>query len=148
MLNSICRFGNKLKEFTSSSIKAGNLRSLHVGVLDGSVSHSPVKDDYPPSITVQNLSLEAVQDDESRIIDIVNLYPNVKRLDVSYSKVTGVAVKHFVGMGVQWLNLDECPDVSPDAIEYARGKGVEVQFNFPSRRNVLLGFRDRVASAI
>jgi F-box/TPR repeat protein Pof3 len=105
----------------------------------------PVTDEYPASSTVEELSLAGSILRERRIIDIVDLYPKLQKLNVSNTKVTGVAVKHFVGMGIKWLKLDECSEVSPDAVEYARGKEVEVEYNFPSRRQ--MGFRDRVASA-
>lgn len=141
----LCSNGRMIKQITNSSVKAGNLRSLKLGTLTMEIVTGLATDEYPVSTTVEELSLGNSLSAESRIIDIVNLYPQLLRLDVSYTNITGVAVKHFVGMGVAWLRLDECPHVSPDAVEYARGKGVEVEFNFPSRRN--LGFRDRVAAA-
>ena len=51
---------------------------------------------------------------------------------MSATPITGVAVKTFVEMGVRRLNLDECESVSTDAVEWARGKGVDVSFRFPS----------------
>jgi F-box/TPR repeat protein Pof3 len=134
-----------IKELTSYSIKAGNLKRLYLGARLNESTDGPVTDEYPTSNTVEELSLASSHVRDKRAIDIVNLYPNVRRLDMSNTKVTGVAVKHFVSMGIKWLKLDECSEISPDAVEYARGKGVEVEYNFPSRR--FLGFKDKLASA-
>ena len=103
---------------------------------------------YPASTTVEDLSLAGAWLRDGEVIPIVDLYPNVSTLDVSYTRVTGVAVKHFVNMGVKRLKVNECLEISPDAVEYARGKGVDVEFNFPSRRRgTIIGYRDRLASA-
>ena len=134
---------NLVKAITLQSIKAGNLKTLYMG--DRLVEFSPgvsVGDEFPASNTVEELSLASLIIRERRIIEIIKLYPNLRRLDVSSTKVTGVAVKHFVDIGIQWLKLDECSDVSPDAVGYARDKDVEVEFNFPSRTGRVASFRD------
>lgn len=143
-----CRGGGQVKEITSHSIKAGNLKRLHLGARVEELFDRSAADEYPASNTVEDFSLAGSPHKDRRAIDIVNLYPNVRRLDVSNTKITGVAVKHFVTMGVKWLKLNECSRVSPDAVEYARGNGVEVEFNFPSRSQKATGYRDRLASAI
>ena len=132
-----------VKAITLQSIKAGTLKKLSMG--DRLVDFAPgipVTDEFPASNSVEELSLASLIIREKRILEIVKLYPNLKKLDVSSSKVTGVAIKHFVELGIKWLKLDECSDVSPDAVEYARGKDVEVEFNFPSRSGRVTTFRD------
>jgi F-box/TPR repeat protein Pof3 len=138
-----CRAGELIKDITRSSIKNGNLKTLNLGFRLAESMDVPVIEEYPASNTLEELSLAGSILRERRIIDIVNLYPKLSKLNVSNTKITGVAVKHFVSVGIKWLKLDECSEISPDAVEYARGKDVEVEFNFPSRRQI--GFRDRVA---
>lgn len=132
-----------VKAFTLQSIKAAKLKRLYLGDrLTEFLPGTPVEDEYPASNSVEELSLASLIIRERRILEIITLYPNLERLDVSGTKVTGVAVKQLVKMGIRWLKLDECSEVSPDAVDYARGKGVDVQFNFPSRSGRVASFRD------
>ncbi|KAG0652565.1 hypothetical protein D0Z07_0160 [Hyphodiscus hymeniophilus] len=132
-----------VKAFTLQSIKAGTLKRLYIGDrLTEYMPGTPVEDEYPASNSVEELSIASMILREKRLMEIVALYPNLQRLDVSGTKITGVAVKQLVQMGIRWLKLDECSEVSPDAVDYARGKGVDVQFNFPSRSGRLGSFRD------
>jgi F-box/TPR repeat protein Pof3 len=142
------RNGDDLKFVTASSIKSGNLKRLLIGsrIRDDNDT-SLVADEYPASQTVEELSLEHDYSPELRIISIVRLYPNLQKLNVSYNyKITGVAVKNFVEMGIKQLKVNECYEISPDAVEYARGRGVQVEFNFPSRKTGK-SYLDRVASS-
>ena len=55
-------------------------------------------------------------------------------VDVAFTKITGVGVKALClksGNGLERLNLQHCTGVSFDAVEWARGKGVEVLYSFP-----------------
>jgi F-box/TPR repeat protein Pof3 len=131
-----------LKAITLQSIQAGNLKKLVMGDRFVDFENVPVEEEFPASTTVEELSLDSLLIREQRILEIIKLYPSLRRLDVSFTKVTGVAVKQFVAAGIKWLRLDECDAVSPDAVEYARGKNVEVQFNFPSRSGRVTAFRD------
>ncbi|KAH8589686.1 hypothetical protein B0O99DRAFT_331748 [Bisporella sp. PMI_857] len=132
-----------VKQITHLSNKAGNLKSLFIG------NRWVADEDYPASNTVKNLSLQYMGHlSEASIIKIVDLYPNLEKLDVSNTKITGVAVKHFVEMGIKWLIAIECTQISTDAIEFARGKGVDVQFKFPSRARPNAAFRDSFMRAI
>jgi F-box/TPR repeat protein Pof3 len=124
-------FPSFLKAITHESIKVGNFKQLYMG--GRLMRPSIVGDEYPPSSTVEELSLASLPMKEEALINITNLYPNLRWLDVSETKVTGVAVKHFINVGIKWLGLNECTEVSSDAVEFARGKGVEVAFMFPSR---------------
>src|SRR6266536_4100302 len=131
-----------LKALTAESIKGSHLKKLAIGNRLSGVVAVPVEEEFPASESVEDLSLAYLIAPEHRTIQTVSLYPNLKRLDVSASKVTGVAVKHFVNMGVKYLNLKECPEVSGDAVEWARGLGVDVEFSFPSRSSRPGAFRE------
>lgn len=75
---------------------------------------------------------------------IIDNFHNIKRLSIPSCKITGVGVKMLikdlrerassnaagdqqqVRPGLEYLNLDWCTSISPDAVEWARGQGVEV----------------------
>jgi F-box/TPR repeat protein Pof3 len=134
--------GPVIKDITRESIRRGNLKTLLLGERVVDPRGGRVEDEYPPSETVEELSLASLVLQEQRMIQIVNLYPKTWKLDVSGTRATGVAVKAFVQMGVQYLKLNECSEVGTDAVEWARGQGVEVELNFPSRSGNVRGFRD------
>lgn len=93
----------------------------------------PAEQEFPTSATVEELSLALLLLNDKHAMKIVDLYPKVRRLDMSGTNITGVAVKEFINKGITFLKLDECAQVSPDAVEWARSKGVEVSYSFPSR---------------
>ena len=72
------------------------------------------------------------------------------QLDLSYNtRLTGVGVKSLVlkpGEKLTTLNLNHCIGVGIDAVDYARGHGIEVLFTFPDNmrygKRVRLGPRD------
>lgn len=123
----------QVKHLTSEGIVMGNLKRLHLGARLNATPDTPADEEFPASESVEELSLALLHLDDARTLSIIELYPNLKKLDVSGTHVTGVAVKEFVNRGITSLKLDECSETSPDAVEYARGKGVEVSYNFPSR---------------
>ncbi|KAL3422552.1 hypothetical protein PVAG01_06708 [Phlyctema vagabunda] len=113
------------------SIEAGNLKVLRVG---GGVpelpGHMEIEEEYPASSILEEISLANMNLSELRTLQIINQYPNLKRIELSGSKITGVAVKHFVKMGVTYLKVNECAQIGADAIAYARSMGVEVVHTF------------------
>ena len=60
--------------------------------------------------------------------------PKLTALDVAFTKISGVGVKALClkdGDGLERLNLQHCTGVSVDAVEWARARGVDVQYSFP-----------------
>jgi len=119
-----------LKVLTIRSIANGKLKSLLIGARLSEHRPGPAADEYPPSEELEELSLNTMQIHDARILQIIELYPKLRKLDVSGTRVTGVSVRKFVERGITSLNLDECVDVGSDAVDWARWKGVEVEFNF------------------
>ncbi|KAM3074201.1 hypothetical protein ACMFMG_002978 [Clarireedia jacksonii] len=101
---------------------------------------------FPPCGSLEELSLEASLYREADIIDITTKCPMLHSLNVDGTYITGVAVKHFVGMGITWLSLNQCDGVSSDAVEYARSKGVSVRYSFRDVFGGQSGFRNRVVA--
>jgi F-box/TPR repeat protein Pof3 len=119
-----------LKVLTLPAIANGKLKSLLIGGRLADAHPGPAAEEYPASEDLEELSLNTMQINDARALQILELYPKLRKLDVSGTRVTGVAVRKFVNWGITSLNLDECIDVSSDAVDWARNKGVEVEFNF------------------
>lgn len=115
-----------------------NLKRVHIGsrlVGDYAAAHH----DFPLCESIEELGVKCLQYDEKDFIRMVGKCPNLKTLDISCTKITGVAVKRFVDQGLTSLDIDDCSKISSDAVEYARGKGVGVMFSFAAAR---AAFRD------
>lgn len=113
----------------SPSVKRGNLRSLSMGELPRNGSERETPTELPRSEKLETLSLcFGPYRTEDQIIDIVTLYPNLRKLDVAGCPVTGFAIKQFVGMGIQWLDLRWCRDVRSEDVKFARANGVHVVY--------------------
>ncbi|KAK0108413.1 hypothetical protein ONS95_003221 [Cadophora gregata] len=125
--------GEALKIITAASIRAHNLKRLTVGDRMVNPNTGLVKEEFPPCETLEELSLASMILNDRTALEIVSLYPNVKRLDISATHITGVAVKAFVNMGLKWLRINECDRISADAVEWARGKDIEIIHNLLSR---------------
>ena len=119
-----------LKVLTMPSIVKGNLKSLLIGARLSEYRPGPAADEYPASEHIEELSLHNMQINDSRVLQIIELYPNLRKLDVSGTRVTGVSVREFVNRGVTSLNLIDCLDVGEDAVAWARSMGIIVDFNF------------------
>lgn len=122
-----------VRHLTSDAIIHQHLKKFNLGGRMNATPDIPVEQEFPKSESVEELSLALLHLKDDRAMDIVELYPNLRRLDMSGTKITGVAVKDFVKRGIIKMKLDECDSISPDAVEWARGKGIEISYNFPSR---------------
>jgi len=124
---------NVIKVLTGASITNGKLKTLLIGGRLTEVG-GPVTDEFPPSETLEELSLTCMRVGDARVLQILDLYPKLRKLDISATLVTGVVVRRIVEKGITSLNLDETKSVSLDAMDWARGRGVEVEFNNGRRR--------------
>ncbi|TGO37142.1 hypothetical protein BHYA_0105g00340 [Botrytis hyacinthi] len=108
---------------------ARNLKHLDIGsrlVEDYTIAHH----NFPVCENVVVLSASYLQYEERDFIRVVEKFPNLEKLHICGTKITGVAVKHFVNQGIKFLDVSYCHEISTDAIVYARGQGVEVKFSF------------------
>lgn len=111
-----------------ASITNNNLKKLDLGGLS---AYEP--DHFIASEKLEEISLSRCQEKEEVILSILSKYPRLKRVDLSNTKITGITIKELMtksGGSVEWLNLNECHKVSPDGVEYARGKGCHVERKF------------------
>ncbi|KAM0135901.1 hypothetical protein ACHAQE_005854 [Botrytis cinerea] len=121
---------------------APNLKHLDIGSrLVGGYTTAHQK--FPVCEKVVVLNVSYLQYDEKDFIRMVEKCPNLEKLIICGTKITGVAVKHFVTQGIKFLDVKDCDKISPDAIEYARGRGVEVKFNF-TEPTTAPNYRDRM----
>ena len=61
----------------------------------------------------------------------------LRRLDLSKTCIDGAGVKHLVQAykgQLEWLGLDHCQRLSPDAVEWARSQGVQVSHRMTDSR--------------
>ncbi|RDW81998.1 hypothetical protein BP6252_03110 [Coleophoma cylindrospora] len=115
------------------AIDARNLKILRMGTI--AVERAPgsdITEHYPPSETLEELGLGNLDLDEASALKIIRQYPNVTKIDLSWSKITGVAVRQLVERGVKILNVCGCSKISPDAIQFARSKCVVVDWHLPT----------------
>jgi hypothetical protein len=90
--------------------------------------------------SVESLSLNTLHSwKEDMLVQFATRHTNLEKLDLSGTRITGAGVKDIIlalqggGKGIKWLNLSDCELVSQDAVVWARSKGVDVRFTFPSR---------------
>ncbi|KAE8445648.1 hypothetical protein EG329_012945 [Mollisiaceae sp. DMI_Dod_QoI] len=122
-----------VKHITLEAIVNRHLKKLFIGGRMNDTQQTPVEQEFPASETVEELSLALLHLNDSHALQIVGLYPNLRKVDMSGTQITGVAVKELVNRGITSLKLNECHSISPDAVQWARSKGIDVLFNFPSR---------------
>lgn len=89
---------------------------------------------------VERLSIGSPGLDDDCLKPIVETFTNLAILDAAGSKITGVTVKGLV-TGCQHLRrlvLNDCQEIYPDAIQWARGQGIEVECkDFPPGATML-----------
>ena len=72
--------------------------------------------------------------DDKNIESLIGHLPRLRDLALEHTKITGVGVKAVVfkpNDKLEHLVLHNCHGVSPDAIEFARARGVKVECYFP-----------------
>lgn len=124
--------GRVIKELTKESIKNKNLKKLFVGGRVHDWRTTSVEDEFPACETLEELSLSNLQLTDRHAVLIVKLYPNLKTLDVTGTQISGVAVKEFVAHGITNLTLNDCSGIGLDAVDWARGQGIQVTHIFRS----------------
>lgn len=114
------------------------------GQIDKAAIHGLITNGYLGGIV--NLRWSHSEVDDSIAEALAASCPHLKRLNISYTKITGVGVKSLVqkpqGM-IEELCLNNCAGVSIDAVTYAKAKGISVSFRFPD--SVKYGKRIRLS---
>lgn len=80
-------------------------------------------------------------DDSSMELVASTKFEKLRHLDLTGAALTGVGVRDLVtSLNLDTLILNECSNVSPDAVEWARSKGVQVKYRisngFEGRKKV------------
>lgn len=103
-----------------------------------SLGLSPISDGHSLLAILQNQRLSDLRelsitggplDDIGAELICQNL-PHIVRIDLSSTRITGVTVRGLVESlrKLKWLKLEFCDGVSPDAIEWARERGIIVSY--------------------
>ncbi|KAI6249594.1 hypothetical protein HI914_01124 [Erysiphe necator] len=118
---------------TKSCIEANNLKTLHLGsrIYDLGTHILPVWMEYPPSISVEELSLAWMELDDAGIFRILILYPKLERVILSGNRITELTLQTLAGKrSIKSIVIDECYDIDPAAIEEVKKKGIEISHKF------------------
>ncbi|CCU76338.1 hypothetical protein BGHDH14_bghG002353000001001 [Blumeria hordei DH14] len=114
-------------EITRSCIQANKLKTLLCGKFDCDSPHeTPVHEYLPPSSTLEELSLELAPINDEDILAIIKLYPNLKKINLSQTRVTQISIDALVKAGVKSINLDGCLKVPTRFVAMAREEGVNI----------------------
>ena len=113
----------------------GKLKELDLsccGKIDKAAIHRLITSGYLNGIV--ELRLSHLEVDDFTAENIAGSCPQLKRLNLSCTKITGVGVKFLVQKPqgkIEELCLNNCAGVSIDAVAYAKAKGINVSFRFP-----------------
>lgn len=110
----------------------GNL--THVDVTDfwDDLVHELIISDYFQSVI--ELKLANCNVNDTHVTELAEHAPNIKRLSLEGTQITGVGVKILVTAlqdKLEFLCLDNCYKCSPDANTWALSMGVKTSFKFP-----------------
>jgi hypothetical protein len=77
-----------------------------------------------------------VEVDDTVILDLVRSATQIEAIDLSLAQVTGAAIKTLVlsEKNLRKMTLVHCDKVSADAVEYARKRGITVNYSFPEAK--------------
>ncbi|SZF02711.1 unnamed protein product [Blumeria hordei] len=116
---------------TDSCIRAKNLKTLRLGGIEISYpSDNFLRDYFPPSPTVEELSMSQLWSWDEDVIEVIKLYPNLKKVDLSDNQITKITIKELVHIGVKSIIIDECSGVDSETVDMARAEGVYVSQRF------------------
>ena len=114
-----------------ASRKAGNLKTLRIGDgLDSEELPRHLPDYSIPSLRTLGLSRWLAS--EEQLLTFLRHCPAIEYLNVSFTKITGVAIKELMTREsgpLKWLRLNDCTKLSPDAVDYARSLGAVVEYS-------------------
>lgn len=94
-----------------------------------------IQEGFLSMVSQLNLGSSDVGDDI--IEQLATNLQNLRFLDLSCTIVTGIGVKALTlqkNRTLERLNLKNCTSVNIDAVEYARSRGITVDFSFPDPR--------------
>ncbi|KAF2808382.1 uncharacterized protein BDZ99DRAFT_445802 [Mytilinidion resinicola] len=100
----------------------------------------------PRFSTLQELDLtDSLADDE--VVDFVcATFPELRRVNLAKTRISGAGIRQLCVRlsGLEWIGADFCQSVSSvDAVELARGRGVEVSWRLVQVGKGKKGWRDR-----
>lgn len=113
----------------SAATKLHTLSLAHAGILEKADLFALLHN--PRLSALRALDLTAAPVDDEFVDTLALTQPALASLDLSKTRITGVAVKELLkrlGRQLKWLGLDQCSGISSDdVVELARGMGVEVR---------------------
>jgi hypothetical protein len=114
-----------LFDILKRSNELGNLTALD---LSGRLSDNG-SEQYISSQSLLSLGMGRLMIGDKTILAIIELYPNLREVNLEQTRITGVGLKALVSKGIKSINVDHCDDLGEDAVLWARSQGVQVQHN-------------------
>jgi len=109
-------------------------------------SNMNVRDAFPASNTVQFLGLSMMANiKDKELKSIAELYPNLQRIDLESTSISGVGLKYLVEKGLTSIKVDYCANLGEDAVVWARAQGVTVSHNMIRPQQQQQRYRDVLA---
>ena len=123
------------------SASRGNVEHLNLNYM--SADRQYMADVFREQVVakVEALGLAGLPVSDDNLANLGSFASRLKRINLSSTSVSGVGVKALVNGckdTLTWIKLDNCRNVSPDAIDWARSCGIEVSYYF---RDTLAGGR-------
>ena len=112
---------------------SGNVEHLNLSYMSADQQH--MADVFRDQVVakVEALGLAGLPVSDDNLAYLGSVASRLKRVNLSSTSVSGVGVKALVSGckgTLTWIKLDNCRNVSPDAIEWARSCGIEVSYYF------------------
>ncbi|RKF76938.1 F-box/TPR repeat containing protein pof3 [Golovinomyces cichoracearum] len=116
-----------LFDLTRCCINANNLKSLIISRWIFPSSCPPLYEYFPPSASLEDLSISDIPLDDKCAVEILKMYPNLKIIDLSHTLISGVTIKALVEKGgITLIRIEACFNVSPDAVDFATHNNIKV----------------------
>ncbi|TQS34173.1 hypothetical protein Golomagni_05453 [Golovinomyces magnicellulatus] len=116
-----------LFDITRSCISSNNLKSLIISQWIFPSSCPPLYEYFPPSTSLEDLSVSDIPLDDNCAVEILKIYPNLKTIDLSHTLISGVTIKALVEKGgITLIRIEACYNVSPDAVDFATHNNTKV----------------------
>ncbi|KAL5350162.1 hypothetical protein ACLOAV_005199 [Pseudogymnoascus australis] len=131
-----------VNDIANPALASGSLKELMVGVNDATLAtndkNSLYKSVPAPSSVLTTLSLDSHFDlPENIIVTILRQYPNLKNVYLRHTGVTGSTLRELFERDNKpdLIDLRGCSDCYYDAVEAARGAGIDVRHDLAPKNN-------------
>ncbi|KFY37373.1 hypothetical protein V494_04775 [Pseudogymnoascus sp. VKM F-4513 (FW-928)] len=136
-------FSTVVNDMANPSLTSGSLKTLKLGGNANSYSQCGSRNDWTYTLPAHSAALETlslaqnIELPEKTIIDVLRQFPNLKEVDLSYTCSTGSTLRELFEREnkPRFVNMMNCTNCYHDAVEAARGAGIEVRHELAPKYN-------------